>query len=123
MRPNLSGGRGAEHDASRDVDSAWGGRPGGDAAPRPAVVPEVDSWVEEHKDRIELFYLPRRSPERNPDEYLNNDVKGSVNEAGLPDSQDDLRSRMVDFMCKLFHWPGRVMDYFLHPCVLYACGP
>jgi hypothetical protein len=25
-----------------------------------------------------VFYLPRRSPELNPDEYLNNDLKGQV---------------------------------------------
>ena len=30
----------------------------------------------EHRDRIELFFLPRYAPERNADEYLNNDVKG-----------------------------------------------
>lgn len=85
--------------------------------------PEVDRWAEEHKDRIELFYLPRRAPERNPDEYLNNDMKGAVSEAGLPNSQDELRSRVAGFMCELFHWPGRVLNYFLHPHVLYACGP
>jgi len=30
---------------------------------------------EENKTRIELFYLPPYSQERNPDEYGNNDVK------------------------------------------------
>jgi hypothetical protein len=30
---------------------------------------------------------------------------------------------VAGFMCELFHWPGHVMNYFLHPCVLYACGP
>ncbi len=39
----------------------------------------VEAWVAEHQDQIELFYLPRYSPERNPDEYLNNDLKGGVN--------------------------------------------
>ena len=37
---------------------------------------EVTEWVAAHRDQIELFYLPRYSPERNPDEYLNNDLKG-----------------------------------------------
>ena len=31
----------------------------------------VREWVEKRKGRIELFYLPRYSPELNPDEYLN----------------------------------------------------
>jgi hypothetical protein len=44
----------------------------------------VADWVEAHKDRIEVQYMPRRTPELNPDESLNNDLKGNVNEAGLP---------------------------------------
>jgi hypothetical protein len=39
--------------------------------------------VAAHSDRLEVFPLPRRAPERNPDEYLNNDLKGQVNAAGL----------------------------------------
>ena len=35
----------------------------------------VQAWVEEHKDQIELFYLPPYSPEYNPDELLNSDIK------------------------------------------------
>ncbi|HSR37013.1 MAG TPA: IS630 family transposase [Desulfurivibrionaceae bacterium] len=82
----------------------------------------VANWVKARKDRIEVFYLPRRAPELNPDEYLNNDLKGNVNEAGLPDSKEELRSRIQHFMRKLFHWPEHVMNYILHPCVQYAAG-
>jgi transposase len=82
----------------------------------------VMNWVEARKDRIEVFYLPRRAPELNADEYLNNDLKENVNEAGLPDSKEDLRSRIQHFMRKLFHWPEHVRNYFLHPCVQYAAG-
>lgn len=35
----------------------------------------VAEWVEEHKNHIQLFFLPSYSPEYNPDEYLNNDLK------------------------------------------------
>ncbi|MCO5247583.1 MAG: IS630 family transposase [Chitinophagales bacterium] len=35
----------------------------------------VKEWIDENKDTIELFYLPSYSPERNPDEYLNCDLK------------------------------------------------
>jgi len=37
---------------------------------------EVWDWVEEHKDRIAMFLLPRRSPELNPRRVPNNDLKG-----------------------------------------------
>src|SRR5512142_2570003 len=82
----------------------------------------VTNWMEARKDRIEVFSLPRRAPELDPVEYLNNDLKGNVNEAGLPDNKEELRSRIQHFMRKLFHWPGHVMNYFLHPCVQYAAG-
>lgn len=82
----------------------------------------VDEWVAEHRDRIELFYLPRYSPERNPDEYLNNDLKGGVNKTGLPHSKADLRSRIQAFMHRLWHLPEHVRSYFQHPSVQYAAG-
>jgi transposase len=83
---------------------------------------QVATWLADHSDRIELFYLPRRAPERNPEEYLNNDLKGQVDAEGLPDSQEDLRSRMQRFMHRLVHLPEHVMNYFKHPCVQYAAG-
>ena len=52
---------------------------------------KVEAWAAEHRDRIELFFLPRYAPERNADEYLNNDMKGSINATGLPGSQEGLR--------------------------------
>lgn len=82
----------------------------------------VVDWVEAHKDRIEVFYMPRRAPELNPGEYLNNDLKGTVNEAGLPANNENLRSRMQHFMRQLFWAPEHVMNYFLHPCVQYAAA-
>jgi transposase len=82
----------------------------------------VKDWVAEHRDRIELFFLPRYAPELNADEYMNNDLKGSINAAGLPGSQEELRSRMERFMSKLLHLPEHVRNYFQHPCVQYADG-
>jgi transposase len=83
---------------------------------------EVEVWVARHRDRIELFFLPRYAPERNPDEYLNNDLKGRINATGLPGDKGKLRSRIQGFMIKLLHLPERVRTYFQHPCVQYAAG-
>jgi transposase len=82
----------------------------------------VAQWVAAHRDRIEVFYLPRYAPELNPDEYLNNDLKGEVNAAGLPHNTGEVRSRIQGFMRKLLHLPEHVRNYFEHPCVLYAIG-
>ena len=84
--------------------------------------PEVSAWVASHGDRLELFYLPRYAPELNADEYLNNDLKGQVNAAGLPHSKAEVRSRIQDFIRKLLHLPQHVMSYFEHPSVQYAAN-
>jgi transposase len=83
----------------------------------------VDNWLEEHQDRIEVFYLPSHAPELNPDEYLNNDLKGNVHEEGLPNSKEELRSGVQGFMRTLYHWGDRVASYFEHPAVQYAANP
>jgi transposase len=82
----------------------------------------VADWVAEHRDRIELFWLPRYSPELNAEEYLNNDLKGAINASGLPGNKEELRSRMEWFMSQLLHLPEHVRNYFQHPCVQYAAS-
>jgi transposase len=82
--------------------------------------PEVTAWVEAHQDRIEVFYLPTYAPELNPVEYLNNDMKGAVNKAGLPECRGTLYTRIVAFMDNLASVPKHVISYFLHPWVQYA---
>ena len=67
--------------------------------------PEVVAWVEAHKDQIEVFYLPAYAPELNPVEYLNNDMKGEVNKAGLPDNRGTLHGHIMKFMKTLANVP------------------
>ena len=51
---------------------------------------KVEVWATDHRERIEVFFLPRYAPERNPDEYLNNDMKGGINATGLPENNEEL---------------------------------
>ena len=44
----------------------------------------VRTWLEENSRKIKLFHLPICSPELNPDEYLNRDVKASLAEKKRP---------------------------------------
>jgi transposase len=82
--------------------------------------PEVLAWLAAHAAQIEVFYLPPYAPELNPVEYLNGDMKGTVNEAGLPDDRPALQSRLRSFMGKLVRLPEHVIGYFLHPWTQYA---
>lgn len=82
--------------------------------------PEVTAWVEAPKDKIEVFSLPPYCPEMNPVESMNNDMKGEVNKAGLPENRGTLHTRILAFMTNLASVPKHVISYFLHPCVQYA---
>lgn len=84
---------------------------------------KVEKWVATHRERLELFSLPRRAPERNPDEYLNNDLQGNVHAASLPNNKEELRFQIQQWMRMLFHWPARIVNYFEHPDVQYAAAP
>lgn len=81
---------------------------------------DVRRWTKEHAGEIELFYLPPYSPELNPDEYLNCDVKCGVH-GGVPARSDkELKKKMISHMRKLQKMPYRVMKYFNHPRIRYA---
>jgi transposase len=82
--------------------------------------PAVLAWLAEHQAQIEVFYLPAYSPELNPVEYLNGDMKATVNEAGLPDNRGVLQTRIQSFMSKLASVPAHVISYFLYPWAQYA---
>ena len=43
----------------------------------------VKAWLAEHKNQIEVFYLPSYSPELNPDEMANADLKQAVTKLAL----------------------------------------
>jgi transposase len=82
----------------------------------------VWDWLEAHKERIEMHLLPRRAPELNPEEYLNNDLKGNVHKERLPDTKSELRAQVEAFLSNLANLPEHVMAYFQHPCVQYAAA-
>jgi transposase len=83
----------------------------------------VEQWLSGKKDRIEVFYLPKYAPERNPDEYLNCDIKANINTDGLPKDREELRGKLHRFMQKLGKLPARIASYFEHKCIAYAAAP
>jgi transposase len=80
----------------------------------------VKEWLESHKDEIELFFLPSYSPELNPDEYLNGDLKTGVH-SGIPArTSSQLKAKAISHLRKLQKLPTRVKKYFRHPKIAYA---
>jgi len=80
----------------------------------------VKAWLAEHKDEIEIFYLPSYSPELNPDEYLNCDLKAGVHSKKPARNNKQLKKKIVSHMRMLQKSPARVMKYFNHPKINYA---
>jgi len=81
---------------------------------------KVQEWLSEHTSEIEVFYLPSYSPELNPDEYLNCDLKDGVHSAPPSRTAKSLRTRVTSHMRKLQKLPERIIKYFKHPRIAYA---
>lgn len=80
----------------------------------------VKQWLEENKEKIEVFHLPSYSPELNPDEYLNGNLKNNVHSGNPVRTQKDLEKKTRSFMRTLIKRPANVRSYFKHPKVDYA---
>ena len=80
----------------------------------------VKQWGENNKDQIELFYLPSYSPEKNPDEYLNCDLKQGLSMKPSPRNQEKSSENLKDHMDMLQSNPRRVKKYFQHQDIRYA---
>jgi len=80
----------------------------------------VKEWIEENKIKIELFYLPSYSPERNPDEYLNCDLKYGLSIKPSPKNPDKLQDNLQEHMELLQSEPCRIKKYFHHEHIQYA---
>ena len=81
---------------------------------------KVKDWLEGKEKQIEIFFLPSYSPELNPDEYLNNDLKQGVHSKTLFRDVNSLKNGVISHMRMLQKKPQRVRNYFKHPNIGYA---
>jgi transposase len=80
----------------------------------------VREWLEKHREKIEVFYLPSYSPELNPDEYLNRDLKLNVHRGKPARTKTQLKRKTIGHLRKLQKLPKRIMKYFKDPNIAYA---
>lgn len=80
----------------------------------------VQQWLVQQRQAIELFYLPPYSPQLNPAEYLNCDLKQGVHSKPPTRNQTQLKQRVLSHLHKLQKLPDRVMRYFKHPFIAFA---
>ena len=80
----------------------------------------VQKWLEEHKEKIEVFYLPSYSPELNPDERLNADLKHAITTSVPRRTRQGLLKKTQEHMAMVKSSPERVKTYFKDKHVAYA---
>jgi transposase len=81
---------------------------------------KVTHWLEKHKDRIKLIFLPAYSPHLNPDEYLNHDVKANSVGRRRPRNRDEMTANVRSYLRSTQKQPEIVKRFFLAESVRYA---
>jgi transposase len=81
---------------------------------------KLNEWLTENSNRIEVFFLPPYSPELNPQEYVNQDVKTNVIGKKRPINKAQMRSNVENFMTKRKNDRRKVQKYFHVSHVRYA---
>ena len=80
----------------------------------------VKAWLAEHIDEIEVFYLPSYSPELNPNEMANADLKQAVTKRAPARTKLQLVKATAGHLRSVQRQPERVKSYFEHEPVRYA---
>jgi transposase len=82
----------------------------------------VKRWIEQHASRLRLYLLPGYSPELNPDEYLNHDVKANAVGRTRPATQTEMIDLVRGYLRIKQARPVLVQSCFAHPDVQYAAA-
>ena len=82
----------------------------------------VKAWLSDKKEKIEVFYLPSYSPELNPDERLNADLKYAIGSKVAARTKTKLKAAATTHMALIEASPERVKKYFQDPRVAYAAS-
>ena len=80
----------------------------------------VRDWLAEHSSEIQVHYLPPYSPELNPDEGVNADLKQAVPRKAPARSKPQLKRAAISHMHSLSKRPKRIRSIFRHPQFRYA---
>ncbi|MFD9544909.1 IS630 family transposase [Streptomyces sp. NPDC060022] len=79
----------------------------------------VRAWLAAHEDQIELHFLPPYSPELNPDELVNADLKRSLPHTHRAKNQTELAAETSRFFHRRQRRPHIITGYFKAPHVRY----
>ena len=80
----------------------------------------VRAWLLEHRDEIEVFYLPPYAPQYNPDELLNSDLKRSISKRPSPRSDKELEHNVRSHLKTVQLRPDKIRGFFGSSTTCYA---
>ncbi|MCB9024893.1 MAG: IS630 family transposase [Bdellovibrionaceae bacterium] len=81
---------------------------------------QVKSWISKNKKAIELFFLPPYSPELNPNELLNNDLKRNTVRKKRASNKDELIKTVRSHLRSRQKTPYKIKNLFEKTEVSYA---
>jgi len=81
---------------------------------------KVAEWLQKHQEEIEVFFLPPYSPEYNPDELLNSDLKRGISKRSMPRSEKELEHNVRSHLKSVQLNPGKIQSFFQAPTTIYA---
>ena len=80
---------------------------------------KVTSWIADNKNKIVLHLLPAYSPELNPDEYLNQDIKQNARKR-RPQNREELEKDLRSYLKSNQKKPEKIKNFFKAEKVKYA---
>lgn len=80
----------------------------------------IKRWVRRYSHLIQLEYLPSYSPDLNPDEYLNCDLKTELSKRPEKREKGNWRPTVEQCMKNLENQPERIQSYFRSESINYA---
>ena len=83
---------------------------------------KVKRWLEDNRKSIRMFFLPGYSPELNPDELLNQDVKSNAIGRRRPGTQPEMIMQVRSYLRSTQRRPDIVIRYFEEEHVRYAAA-
>jgi transposase len=81
---------------------------------------KLRQWVRAHRTRLRIFFLPKYSPELNPDEQVWNQVKNNTLGKQPIKNKRDLKQRLYSALRSLQRQSERIRSFFQLPDTLYA---
>ena len=81
---------------------------------------DIQPWLARNRGKLKLFFLPGYSPELNPDELLNQDVKANAVGRRPPLDAEDLMSNLRGYVRSTQRLPHVVQSFFDGEHVRYA---